>query len=105
MARRLVGRSIVGATCLLALLGTGCTPDTPPPTPPTSTSPTPTENAQEREERLAYAAAETSYREFRAEVERVYSTGGATKPTKAMTATAGGSYLASYQEVSVAYRN
>lgn len=105
MARRLMGRSLVVATCLLALLGTGCTPDPPPPAPPTSTSPTPTENAQEREERLAYDAAETSYREFRGEVERVYSRGGATKPTEAMTATAGGSYLASYQQVSEAYHN
>src|SRR4051794_5512423 len=105
MARRLVGRSLVAATCLLALLGTGCTPDTPPPTPPPSTSPTPTENAQEREERLAYEAAETSYREFRTEFRRVTSVGGATKATNQMRATAAGPYLDDATEVIRAYKD
>lgn len=105
MGRRLTGRGLLVGCCLLTLLGSGCTPSEPPPSPPTSdvATPTPTENAQEREERLAYEAAETNYRAFRAEVERVYSKGGAAKPTAVMKATAGGQYLASYQEVSEAY--
>ncbi|GAB2584849.1 hypothetical protein [Microlunatus antarcticus] len=98
------GRGLLVGSCLLAFVGTACTPSGPPPTPPTTVaSATPTENVQEREERLAYQAAEASYREFRAEVERVYSRGGAAKPTSVMKATAGGQYLASYQEVSEAY--
>jgi hypothetical protein len=100
MRHRFAGRGLLVGSCLLAFLGTACTPSDPPPTPPTTVaSATPTENAQEREERLAYQAAEASYREFRAEVERVYSRGGAAKPTAVMKATAGGQYLASYQEV------
>jgi hypothetical protein len=107
MTHRLARQGLVVGSCLLAFLASACTPGDPPAPPPTSSapvaSPTPTENAQEREQRLAYEAAETSYREFRAEVERVYSKGGAAKPTTAMKATAGGPYLKSYQEVSEAY--
>ena len=107
MGRRRTGRGLIVGACLLTFLGAGCTPDDPPPAPPGTNvpSPSPTENAQEREERLAYEAAEKSYREFRAEVERVYARGGAAKPTSVMKATAGGQYLASYQEVSEAYRD
>ena len=86
MGRRWTGRGLVVGACLLAFLGTGCTPDDPPPAPPSTTapSPTPTENAQEREERLAYEAAEKSYREFRAEYYRVLGSGGAKSSTPAM---------------------
>lgn len=105
MGHRHAGRGFVLGVSLLALLGAGCTPDTKTPPPATSTSATPTESAQEREERVAYEAAEKSYREFRAEVERVYAHGGADKPTALMKATAGGQYLKSYQEVSEAYRD
>jgi hypothetical protein len=105
MARRRTGRELVVAACLLPLLSAACTPSDPPPPPPSSSvpTPTPTENAQEREERVAYESAEKNYREFRAEVERVYARGGAAKPTAVMKATAGGQYLKSYQEVSEAY--
>src|SRR3954447_5092383 len=93
MARRVMGPRLVVGTCLLALLGSGCTPDTPPPAPPANTSPTPTENAQEREERLAYEAAETSYREFRAEYRRLSSSGGTRTATSTLKRTSGGPYL------------
>jgi len=67
-------------------------------------SPTPTENAQEREQRLAYEAAETSYREFRAEFAHVLTRGGARDVTSRMTQTAGGPYLKENLEVVQAYR-
>lgn len=105
MGHRYAGRGLALGVTLLALLGAGCTPETTTPPPVTSTSATPTESAQEREERVAYEAAEKSYREFRAEVEHVYARGGADKPTAMMKATAGGQYLNSYQEVSEAYRD
>jgi hypothetical protein len=95
---------VVALLCLLALLG--CTPArggpvSPPP--PTAASQTPTESAQERQERLDYAAAEKAYRTFRAEYNRVLRAGGAKEPTKVMKATAGGPYLHTFAEVIEAY--
>ena len=106
MARRWTGRGFVVGACLLTFLSAGCTPDAPPADPPSSSapSPTPSENAQEREERLAYEAAEKSYREFRAEYYRVLSQGGSKSSTPAMKATAAGPYLREATEVVQAYR-
>lgn len=106
MGRRCTARGFVVGACLLTFLSTGCTPDEPPPAPPSSSapSPTPTENAQEREQRLAYEAAEKSYREFRAEYYRILSMGGSTSSTPAMKATAAGPYLREATEVVQAYR-
>jgi hypothetical protein len=108
MTHRLAGRGLVVGSCLLAFLGTACTPSDPPAPPPSSTaaavSPTPVENAQEREEREAYAAAETSYREFRAEYYKVLGRGGSKSATPRMKATAAGPYLKEATEVIQAYR-
>lgn len=109
MARRQLRRSVAVA-CLLASTGTGCTPSSPP-TPPSSTAsstPSPTatatETAQEREERLAYEAAEKNYRAFRVEYNRVLARGGEAKPTAKMLDYAGGPYLEELQAGSAAYR-
>lgn len=105
MARVLAGRGLVVAACLLAGLGSACSPADPPPAPPpTVVSATPSENAQEREQRLAYAAAEKSYREFRAEFNRLLATGGAKEASRLMKETAGNSYLKDNLEVIQAYR-
>jgi hypothetical protein len=104
MGHRHAGRGFVLGVSLLALLGAGCTPDTPTPPPTTNTSATPTESAQEREERLAYAAAEKSYREFRAEFYRVLNAGGAKSSTETMKRTAAGPYLKYFTEVAQAYK-
>lgn len=99
-------RSVLGVVTLACLLAvTGCTSDEPAgPAPlPTPVVQTPTETTLERQQRLDYAAAEKSYRTFRAEYNRVLRAGGAKKPTKLMKATAGGSYLAELTEVVVAY--
>lgn len=106
MTRRTVGRGLVVGSCLLAFVGAACTPDEPPPAPPSTSTPapTPTENAQEREERLAYEAAEKSYREFRLEFYRLLRAGGAKAATPKMKATAGGPYLQNFTEVVKAYR-
>ena len=104
MMRGMTGRGLLVGSCLLALLGTACTPATPPPAPPTTAAPTPTENAQEREQRLAYEAAETSYREFRAEFYRVLRAGGAKSATSKMEATAAGPYLKNFVDLIRAYR-
>ena len=94
-------RRTVGAVALLGMLFAACTPEavlpTAPPSPPVSQSPT--ETAQERQERLDYAAAEKSYRTFRAEYNRVLRAGGAKEPTKVMKATAGGKYLEELMEI------
>lgn len=103
MGHRHAGRGFVLGVSLLALLGAGCTPDTTTPPPATSTSATPTESAQEREERVAYEAAEKSYREFRAEFYRVLRDGGAKSATSRMKATAAGPYLKEATEVVQAY--
>jgi len=93
----------VGA-CLLTFLGTACTPSDPaPPTPSPATS-TPTETAQEREQRLAYEAAEKSYREFRGELYRVLRAGGAKSATPKMKATADGPYLKYFTQLVMAYQ-
>jgi hypothetical protein len=105
MGHRWMGRGLVVGSCLLAFLGAACTPSDPPPPPPSSSVPTPSENAQEREERIAYEAAETSYREFRAEFRRVTAAGGASKATKEMKATAGGPYLSDATDVIRAYKD
>ena len=104
MGHRHAGRGFVLGVSLLALLGAGCTRETSTPPPATSTSATPSESAQEREERIAYEAAEKSYREFRADYRRALNNGGARDATKVMKATAGGSYLAEATEVLQAYR-
>jgi len=104
MGHRWMGRGLVVGSCLLAFLGAACTPSDPPPPPPSSSVPTPSENAQEREERIAYEAAETSYREFRAEFYRVLRAGGAKSATAKMKATATGPYLKNFTEVAQAYR-
>ncbi len=88
MASRLAVRGFVAGSCLLAFVSSACTPSDPPTTPSPSTSATvPTETAQEREEREAYAAAETSYRAARSEYNRVTSLGGAStsRPSKCAT--------------------
>lgn len=106
MGRRRTGRGLIVGACLLTFLGAGCTPDDPPPAPPSTNvpSPSPTENAQEREERLAYEAAEKSYREFRAEFGRILTAGGSERATSLMTTTATGSYLKENLEVVEAYQ-
>lgn len=92
-ARRALG--VIAVACLLAVTGcTGDAPAAPSPTPtPAAPTPTPTETSQERQQRLDYAAAEKSYRTFRAEYNRVLRAGGAKVPTKVMKETAAGSYL------------
>ena len=105
MGRRWTGRGLLVGACLLAFLSAGCTPDEPT-APPSSSAPTPTptENAQEREERLAYEAAEKSYREFRAEFYRVLRAGGAKSATPVMKATASGPYLKYFTALAQAYK-
>ncbi|MGI3780142.1 MAG: hypothetical protein ACRYG2_05125 [Janthinobacterium lividum] len=100
-----MGRGLA-ASCLLAFLGTACTPSSPPAptTSPVVATPTPTENAQEREQRIAYQAAEASYREFRAEYRRVTAAGGAGEASAEMKTTAAGPYLADATKVIKAYR-
>lgn len=97
-------RAVAVATLLYALALTGCTPAPTGPTPsPTPSVQTPTETAEERQERLDYAAAEKAYRTFRAEYGRVLRAGGAKEPTKVMKETAGGEYLKSFTEIIQAY--
>jgi hypothetical protein len=90
-----------GAVLVLGLFVAGCTPD-PGPTPtvtpvPSVTSatpsPTPTENAQERQQRLDFEAAEKAYRLADLEVNRLGQAGGASKATKVLLATTVGQYL------------
>jgi hypothetical protein len=91
--------SYLGAFSAVCALLAGCTPadgtiPAPPPATPASASATPPETAQQREERLAYEAAEKAYRTFAAEYARLQQqdegTGG---PTKIMTDNAAGPYL------------
>ncbi len=100
--RRRAGIGAVALLCAVAL--GGCTSDAavqPTPPPPVAT---PTESAEERQERLDYAAAEKAYRTFRAEYGRVLRAGGAKEPTKVMKETAGGDYLRELAEVTEAYQ-
>ena len=100
-ARRALG--VAAAACLLAV--TGCTADGPaaPSPSPSPAAQTPTETSQERQQRLDYAAAEKSYRTFRAEYNRVLRAGGAKAPTKVMMATAGGDYLGEFRQIVEAF--
>ena len=94
----------LGAVIAVGVLVSACTPD-PGPTPP-STSPTPQpsptsasprENTQERKQREAYEAAETNYRAFRAEYDRITTQkGGNYVLTPKLKATAAGPYLSAY---------
>jgi hypothetical protein len=89
----------LGAFSASCVLLAACTPangtiPTPPPATSSPASATPPETAQEREERLAYEAAEKAYRTFRAEYDRISNTPGASpKATKRMTDNAAGPYL------------
>ena len=89
----------LGAFSAGCALLAGCTPadgtiPAPPPATSAPASATPPETAQQREERLAYEAAEKAYRTFRAEYDRISGRrGGSAKPTKAMTDNAAGPYL------------
>ena len=103
MSPKARAHSYLGAISAACALLAACTPadGTAPSTPPVtastaSASETPPETAQEREERLAYEAAEKAYRTFRAEYNRLYTSPDAgAKATKAMTNTAAGPYLQS----------
>ncbi len=77
-----VRRAVGALACALALVG--CTPAAPaePSPSPSPAVQTPAETTQERQQRLDYAAAEKSYRTFRAEYERVLRAGGAKEPTR-----------------------
>jgi hypothetical protein len=102
-----VGRTsgVAALLCLLALVGCTADPSGPVSSPtPTPSVQTPTESAQERQERLDYAAAEKAYRTFRAEYGRVLRAGGAKEPTRVMTATAGGDYLDTFTQVIKGYK-
>src|SRR5215210_5677041 len=89
----------LGAFSASCALLAACTPaDGTIPTPPAATSPTasatPPETAQEREERLAYEAAEKAYRTFAAEYARLQrKVGGNGEPTEIMRDNAAGPYL------------
>jgi len=94
-----------GTVLVLGLLVAGCTPDpgttpsvTPTPavsspTPSPSPTPTQTENAQERQQRLDFEAAEKAYLTAFAESGRLAMAGGTRKPTKVLLANTGGFYL------------
>jgi hypothetical protein len=106
MNARTLGRAVAALT-LVALVAGGCTPDptpSPPLTPTPTLSATPTESDQEREQRLAYEAAEKSYRTFRAEYRRVLRQGGAKEPTAVMKDTAGGPYLDTFAKIAQGYK-
>lgn len=86
----------LGAIIAVCVVLTGCTladgePATPPPSSP-AVSTTPFETAQEREERLAYEAAEKAFRTFRAEYDRLYQV-PSPRLTRAITENAAGPYL------------
>src|SRR3954466_5632221 len=100
MAR--VGRGLLTAALLCLLTAQGCSADLSGPSPspsPTTPAQTPTESAQQRQERLDYAAAEKAYRTFRAEFNRILRAGGAVRPSTTMTRTASGSYLKETSDV------
>lgn len=86
----------ISATCVLlaACMPADGAPVPPPPDSQSAVSATPPETAQEREERLAYEAAEKAYRTFRAEYDRLYQIPSSpSKPPKAITQNAAGPYL------------
>ena len=78
MRHRMAGALGVLATLVLLamVLAAGCVPSTGPSPSPSPPSPTPSENAQEREERIAYEQAEVAYRAFGAEFDRLAAAGG-----------------------------
>ncbi len=100
----MVSRSMMGAcgsALVIGLLVAGCTPDPGPgpgtsPSPAVSSStpsPTPTENAQERQQRLDFEAAEKAYLTAFAESGRLAMAGGTNKPTKVLLENTVGAYL------------
>lgn len=97
MVRRLTVGSC-GAVLVLGLLVAGCTPDPGPtpsvtPVPSVTPSPMPTENAQERQQRLDFEAAEKAYLTAAQETDRLAIQGGASKATQALTQNTMGAYL------------
>ena len=62
----------------------------------TTTQPTPPETSIEREQRLAFEAAEKSYRAFIAETDRIGNAGGANSASARMRELAAGPYLQFY---------
>ena len=90
-----------GSALVIGLLVAGCTPDPGPgpgtsPSPAVSSStpsPTPTENAQERQQRLDFEAAEKAYLTAFAESGRLAMAGGTNKPTKVLLENTAGFYL------------
>ena len=98
-----LGRGLAAMTIIITL-SVACTSDPEvPPTPSPSIPATPAETEQERQERVAYAAAEKSYREFRAEYRRVLRAGGSSKATIVLKETAAGPYLAQFVKVVQSY--
>ena len=97
-----MGRQLVAVTCV-ALLATACTPDPEPAASPGPVVSTPAETAQEREQRLAYEAAEKSYRAFRSTLNSSLNRGGAKEATMEMKATAAGPYLNDFTQLIKAY--
>jgi hypothetical protein len=90
--------SYLGAFSAGCALLAGCTADGTIPAPPPATSApasaTPPETTQQREERLAYEAAEKAYRTFAAEYARLQQqVEGTGEPTKIMRDNAAGPYL------------
>ena len=90
--------SYLGAISAACVLVAACAPADGAPVPPppvgqSAVSATPPETAQEREERLAYEAAEKAYRTFAAEYARLQQVEGPNKPTRLMTDNATGPYL------------
>ena len=86
----------ISATCVLlaACMPADGAPVPPPPVSQSAVSATPPETAQEREERLAYEAAEKAYRTFAAEYARLQQQAeGPNRPTRLMTDNAAGPYL------------
>jgi hypothetical protein len=92
-----------GVALAATLLMSGCTPESVPtpsnsPTPVMGASaspyptPTPTENAQERQQRLDFEAAEKAYLSANKEFQRLLMSGGASEPTKILRETTAGGH-------------
>ena len=102
---RTVRRLLAAAAVLTTLLTTACTPDAGTAPSPSPVATTPIETDQEREQRLAYEAAEKAYRTFRTEFRRVTESGGAKEATPVMKENAGGEYLRELTEDIKAYKS